>query len=674
MEGTLSAAHVEAGIHNGRSKNSGIIKRRARRDRNVEALLMIIHITDSTGEEMQITKLWPGWDIVRTLWKDDYGTVYEICKSEDGHFIRSALRAVFIPDGSTMRESLRKIEDRLAVLAELQGNSHIVSYEDHRIAYPEDASGCYVLIRMELSESLESRLWNHPMNEEAVLKAGTDICDALIRCSQMQIICDPIDPGNIFVNKFGDYKLGGLERVRINKSEGTGGNFGKNCLFCAPEVVRGEACDVCAEIYSLAMALYYLLNDFRLPYAEKGTADQPEKNPAAAVPGSRAGMPEPRHGSPAIKAVVMKALSYDPEARYQSAEEFRRALESCRTADTKRSLNADSAGLRHGRGMQLSIMAGLAFVIIAVLFMGTFTLLSGRSDENPDTSHVDSTGTAAGPDQMQNNEDVSAANTEADVHDGKNGNSTGGERASSAEKPVDGSNAASPENSADGTGSSPAEDIGSEEESAADKGKAGTVQPIENAEIGSFVLFGNWEQDADPQNGKEEIEWIVLDRSEGSLLLISKYVIDYASYAGVRTVSTWENCALRSWLNEEFFEAAFSADEQNRVITSEVSAEPNPRFGTEAGSKTEDKVFLLSIEEVEHYINENLLTGCEATAYTRQSGGFSEALYGDLMWWLRSPGLNENFVAYVKDDTEIHMDGYPETSYLGVRPVIRIEK
>ena len=324
--------------------------------------------------------------------------------------------------------------------------------------------------------------------------------------------------------------------------------------------------------------------------------------------------------------------------------------------------------------MQLSIMAGLAFVIIAVLFMGTFTLLSGRSDENPDTSHVDSTGTAAGPDQMQNNEDVSAANTEAGVHDGKNGNSTGGERASSAERPGDGSNAASQENSADGTGSSPAEDIGSEEESAADKGKAGTVQPVENAEIGSFVLFGNWEQDADPQNGKEEIEWIVLDRSEGSLLLISKYVIDYASYAGVRTVSTWENCALRSWLNEEFFEEAFSADEQNRVITSEVSAEPNPRFGTEAGSNTEDKVFLLSIEEVEHYINENLLTGCEATAYTRQSGGFSEALYGDLMWWLRSPGLNENFVAYVKDDTEIHMTGYPETSYLGVRPVIRIEK
>ena len=53
---------------------------------------------------------------------------------------------------------------------------------------------------------------------------------------------------------------------------------------------------------------------------------------------------------------------------------------------------------------------------------------------------------------------------------------------------------------------------------------------------------------------------------------------------------------------------------------------------------------------------------------------FQRLYDGDLMWWLRSPGLNENFVAYVKDDTEIHMDGYPETSYLGVRPVIRIEQ
>ena len=599
---------------------------------------------------MQTTKLWPGWDTVQTLWKDDYGTVYEICKSEDGHFIRSALRVVFIPDGSTMRESLREIEDRLAVLAELQGNSHIVSYEDHRIVFPEDASGCYVLIRMEFAESLESRLLNHPVNEETVLKAGADICDALIRCSQMQIICSSIDPGNIFVNKFGDFKLGGLERVGICKSGGMRDSFGKNSLFSAPEVVRGEACDICAEIYSLAMVLYYLLNDVRLPYTKKGAANQPEKDPAAAVPDSRAGMPEPRHGSPAIKAVVMKALSYDPKARYQSAEEFRRALASCRTADIKISPNADSAGLRHGRGIRLPLVAGLAFVIIAVLAMGTYTLLSGRSDENPGTSQVGGTGTAAGSDQMQNKEDASAASAEA------------------------GSNAASPENSAEGTGSSPAEDIGSEEESAADKGKAGTEQPIEDAEIGSFVLFGNWEQDADAQNGKEEIEWIVLDQSEGRLLLISKYVIDYTSYARMRSVSTWDNSALRSWLNGEFFEEAFSTDEQNRVITSEVSAVPNPRFGTEAGSDTEDKVFLLSIGEAEQYINADLLTGCEATAYTKQKGGFSEALYGDLIWWLRSPGLNENYAAYVKEDTEIHMDGYPETSTLGVRPVIRIEQ
>ena len=193
-------------------------------------------------------------------------------------------------------------------------------------------------------------------------------------------------------------------------------------------------------------------------------------------------------------------------------------------------------------------------------------------------------------------------------------------------------------------------------------------------EIGDIITLGRYEQDNDLNNGPEPVQWYVIAKNNNQYLLLSKYILDSHKYNDNNDSISWERCSLREWLNTDFIADTFSSKELQKILIVNNNNDNNEVCGTEGGNPTLDKVFLLSIEEVEHYINESLLTGCEATAYTRQSGGFSEALYGDLMWWLRSPGLNENFVAYVKDDTEIHMTGYPETSYLGVRPVIRIEQ
>ena len=62
---------------------------------------------------------------------------------------------------------------------------------------------------------------------------------------------------------------------------------------------------------------------------------------------------------------------------------------------------------------------------------------------------------------------------------------------------------------------------------------------------------------------------------------------------------------MRKWLNDEFFETAFSAEEQGRIPTTLVTAEDNAEYGTEAGNDTTDKVFLLSVSEVETYFPSN---------------------------------------------------------------------
>ena len=89
------------------------------------------------------------------------------------------------------------------------------------------------------------------------------------------------------------------------------------------------------------------------------------------------------------------------------------------------------------------------------------------------------------------------------------------------------------------------------------------------------VLFGSYEQDGDAANGKEPIEWLVLAQDGDKALLLSKYALDHQSfmpfYEPVTEPFTWESCSLRQWLNSTFLNAAFSAEEQSRLLTTTVT-------------------------------------------------------------------------------------------------------
>ena len=52
------------------------------------------------------------------------------------------------------------------------------------------------------------------------------------------------------------------------------------------------------------------------------------------------------------------------------------------------------------------------------------------------------------------------------------------------------------------------------------------INIIRKASIGDYVTFGMYEQDNDKSNGAEAIEWQVLDKKDGKVLLLSKYALD----------------------------------------------------------------------------------------------------------------------------------------------------
>lgn len=169
------------------------------------------------------------------------------------------------------------------------------------------------------------------------------------------------------------------------------------------------------------------------------------------------------------------------------------------------------------------------------------------------------------------------------------------------------------------------------------------IAELKKIEVGSSIRFGAYEQDNDLTNGKEPIEWQVLEVRENKALLISKYGLDYQQYNTEYTNITWEDSTLRKWLNRDFLKDAFSITEQDCILITTVTADKNPEYDTDPGNATEDKIFILSVEEAYNYFPSDEDRCCEATTYaemarTRRNGaGTRNPITTNFSWWLRSP-------------------------------------
>lgn len=202
---------------------------------------------------------------------------------------------------------------------------------------------------------------------------------------------------------------------------------------------------------------------------------------------------------------------------------------------------------------------------------------------------------------------------------------------------------------------------------------------VKNASVGDTITFGAYEQDNNTSNGKEAIEWTVLDKDGMSLLLISKQALDCQQYNTSYTDVTWESCSLRKWMNGTFLNKAFNAEEQAQIQNTTVSADKNPEYNTNPGNATTDKVFLLSINEVEKYFNSDEARKCAPTAYAKAQGAYTSDIYktasgaATCWWWLRSPGDNQSSAATVNHDGSVYYLGYfVSYAHDAVRPALWI--
>lgn len=173
----------------------------------------------------------------------------------------------------------------------------------------------------------------------------------------------------------------------------------------------------------------------------------------------------------------------------------------------------------------------------------------------------------------------------------------------------------------------------------------------------------------------EPIKWRVLKQDEKTLLLITDRIIDAIPYnINEKVETTWEKSSLRKWLNNDFFNSAFSHEEKTDIIECDVQAENNPLYSTNPGNSTNDKVFILSINQAERLFDgENARKTC-GTNSAVENGLFEDSEHNS-WWWLRSPGEHGRSTAVVHSNGVVLNHGIPVFySSGGVRPAIWIKR
>lgn len=220
--------------------------------------------------------------------------------------------------------------------------------------------------------------------------------------------------------------------------------------------------------------------------------------------------------------------------------------------------------------------------------------------------------------------------------------------------------------------------------------------------IWDTIYFGSyWQNDtngdgkADMKDAKEPIRWRVLSVEGDDAFLVTDRNIAVQEYNAVSADVTWEKCTLRSWLNgygadqndlgmdytgDSFAASAFTDTGRSAIKTTNVENKDNPEYGMDGGNNTEDKVFLLSAEEVmnaSYGFTSADTREAQNTEYVKTQGAYTskaEGFAGNGWWWLRSPGSARYFASNVKYDGNVVSFGTDVNGkgLMAVRPAMHL--
>lgn len=210
-----------------------------------------------------------------------------------------------------------------------------------------------------------------------------------------------------------------------------------------------------------------------------------------------------------------------------------------------------------------------------------------------------------------------------------------------------------------------------------------SVEALPAIPEGGLVTLGRFEQDNDPDNGPEPIEWYVLkvDEEAGKALLLSRFGLDSRFFHTSTARINWDGCALRDWLNGAFFDEAFTPEEQAGIQVTDVdnssaSTWPDRPLNSDA---TRDRVFIPSYREYMYYLGTQDIRRCAPTDYAIARGAFlsveDDRADGRLagQWWLRSHGDERLYVTMISPAGNLNRNTSLTMKGVIVRPMLWVD-
>ena len=175
---------------------------------------------------------------------------------------------------------------------------------------------------------------------------------------------------------------------------------------------------------------------------------------------------------------------------------------------------------------------------------------------------------------------------------------------------------------------------------------------METVDVGDVVEFGM------SLSENQILKWIVLECDGDEALLLSEEIITYRRFHQNDTSIEWHSSECCTWLNNDFYNEAFSEAEKDKIIECEIQTK---NYGSDTADSTPNRVFLLSTKEMNEYV---------------KGKKYAKILINDsaIGWFLRDKAENQTHIAYVDANGDIIEGlGAEMQSEQGIRPAIRIK-
>ncbi len=597
---------------------------------------------------------WKEWNLVEIIGLGQYSAVYKLSRMNNGTTEYAAMKVLTMTNQfndnweSSAIDFLNDVKKQHSTLIRLSNHPNIVRCYDIEVIQNEDGNGFCIYILMEY---LKQVIMPDGMclPEDTVTKLGCDICNALRTAESQGLMHGNIKPTNIFVDRFGCYKLGDFGITPyLSELYSRVANSGSND-FLAPETYKSNMYDGITDMYSLGLVLYYYL-DHKIPFISGNQTPSFQ-----AILNAREqrinGMviPSPVNGSDKIKNIILRACAYNRYIRYQNAGEMLSDLLVAGDGTVSDNLYKNSyitpkqSGINDNHSNTFPQTANSwsdSTETVGIMFK------SGQAQPlGPLSSKIDSTETVG---KYYGKNDVIPSTSESSISMESVGVNT-------RIKP-------DPYVHNIEVKSKP----GHKPKLASEKNKGRKkriviviILVIFVALLLCFILFRNkGKSNSSVKIGDVylmgdyhgPIEWLVVDVRKSAVLLLSTNVIDYFEYDD--NSNDWNNSTICRWLNTDFLTESFSESEASIIDN------------TDGG-----KIFLLNAEEADKYLKANGNRAVSPTEYAVSQGIKTDG-DGYCSWWLRSKGNQSDYAAYVYSYGHIVEFGQSVTNKSGIRPAM----